>query len=282
MILSVSHMMEYVYSKPIFIEPTTIRLRPRSDVGQRLHSSQMVISPQPAGITDCVDLDGNATSYAWFNGLQEKLTLSVMSTAEALRENPFDFVFPSERQAQLPMRYSPVEKMQLEAYMRRDTTDPEVHRFAAEIAGDADGDTMKFLINLTTRIADTFARIVREAGEARPSGQTLQLKKGACRDLAVLFMDSCKAVGIAVRFVSGYCHSEDKTSDRELHAWAEVYLPGGGWRGYDPSEGIAVTQGHIALAASPFPEGAAPISGAVRGDGAEAKLSYQVSISSTA
>jgi transglutaminase-like putative cysteine protease len=100
--------------------------------------------------------------------------------------------------------------------------------------------------------------------------------------MAMLFIAACRSQGLAARFVSGYSiHHPPEVTEQELHAWAEVYLPGGGWRGYDPSLGLAVADGHVALVSAPDHQLAAPVSGSYRGTGVQAQLSYQVKISST-
>jgi transglutaminase-like putative cysteine protease len=92
-------------------------------------------------------------------------------------------------------------------------------------------------------------------------------------------MEVCRAIGLAARFVSGYQEGDPDTTDRHLHAWAEVYLPGAGWRGYDPTHGLAVADGHIALVSSPFAQHTTPVAGTLKsGIGAQAKMSYQLLI----
>ena len=100
-----------------------------------------------------------------------------------------------------------------------------------------------------------------------PPGQTLAGGTGACRDMAELFVDACRAQGLAARFVSGYCESEVVDAERYLHAWSEVYLLGGGWRGFDLSLGIAVSNRHVAIAHEPSHAAARPYEGSYRGTG---------------
>ena len=107
---------------------------------------------------------------------------------------------------------------------------------------------------------------------------TLRLATGACRDLAVLFIDSCRAVGLPARFVSGYHCGQAPANRRYLHAWAEVFLPGAGWRGFDPLQGIAVADQHIAVAASAHPRAAAPISGSLNSAATAAHLEVDLRI----
>ena len=109
--------------------------------------------------------------------------------------------------------------------------------------------------------------------------ETFASKRGACRDLAVLFMDACRSLGIASRFVSGYIHEPGRIGTSELHAWAEVYLPGGGWRGYDPSRGIAVSDQHIPVATGPEPQWAAATEGFFIGNASDSTIDYEVTVS---
>ena len=93
----------------------------------------------------------------------------------------------------------------------------------------------------------------------------MEQRQGACRDFAVLFIDACRCVGLAARFVSGYQDAYRSMGKRDLHAWAEVYLPGAGWRGYDPTRGLAVADHHVAVAAAADPQNAAPVTATYRG-----------------
>ena len=118
----------------------------------------------------------------------------------------------------------------------------------------------------------------RDHGAPLPPSITFQKKRGACRDLVLLFMAVCRRFGLASRFVSGYQEGDPDMEQRHLHAWAEVYIPGGGWRGYDPSHGLVVADRHIALAASYAPEGTAPVKGSFRGTGVSAETNYVISL----
>lgn len=103
-------------------------------------------------------------------------------------------------------------------------------------------------------------------------------KEGSCRDLAVLFIDACRHLGLTARFVSGYHTDEPADGIRRLHAWAEIYLPGAGWRGYDPSQGLATAERHIAIAAAATPRLAALVSGTFRGNGTQSSLVANIDI----
>jgi transglutaminase-like putative cysteine protease len=120
---------------------------------------------------------------------------------------------------------------------------------------------------------------IREESEPQAPGMILAQRYGACRDLAVLFMDACRALGLGARFVSGYQEGDPDQEGRRLHAWAEVYIPGGGWRGYDPTHGPAVADRHVAVAAGMHPTFAAPITGTFRGTGVSSRMQADIQLS---
>jgi transglutaminase-like putative cysteine protease len=157
--------------------------------------------------------------------------------------------------------------------------DPIAVQLGQEISEATNGDVIAFLGELNQFIYSSCQYLIRETGNPLPPGRTWSEKKGSCRDLTVLFIEVCRAMGLAARFVSGYQEGDLDNSEYHLHAWAEVYLPGAGWRGYDPTHGLAVSDRHIALAASAISEYAAPISGAInRPGGVQSTMKYHLQI----
>ena len=258
--ISVTHSTVYRYDFPVYLEPHIFRLHPRTNSAQRLLSFDLQIAPTPAGTTECLDQDGNLALNAWFNAPTNELSVVSRFTVEMLRQNPFDYVIIGES-LNLPLWYREPLCAALTPY-RNDTHAAEsVKQYAKSIAEGAQWNTLSFLVALSRQIFQTFRQVVRPYGPPWPSDQTLSSLEGSCRDLAVLFCDVCRVMGIAARFVSGYeCASADRY-DSYLHAWAEVYLPGIGWRGYDPSRGLAVSNGHVAVAAGFDPDLASPVAG---------------------
>lgn len=278
MIFKISHITRYKYNKQVFLEPHTLRLRPRNDCSQKLHKFAIKVEPPQVGKSDCVDLEGNDTVSLWFEGLHSELTISTASVVETLRKNPFDFIVQNEEALNLPISYPDCYRSYLIPYQRREDINAEVDKFAYNISREANNQTLAFLRTLSLYISNNFEHIYRESGSPYPPEVTLAKKKGACRDLVVLFIDACRALGIAARFVSGYRDGESTDTERHLHAWAEVYIPGGGWRGFDPSFGLAVSNTHVALASGITPESAAPISGTYRGSQASSRLDFEINI----
>ncbi len=281
MIIRISHTTHYKYSKEVFLEPHTLRLRPKSNPVQRLIDFDMDVFPEPAGKTDIVDLSGNDATSLWFTDMQDHLTIKTESVVETLRTNPFDFIITDESVAKLPAEYLDYQSLSIMHYRTRiSERGGEVDSFVSSILDEADDDTMKFLDTLNSRIYTDFEQTVRHEGAPYPPDVTLMTGKATCRDFTVLFLEACRTVGLAARFVSGYrvTEAEAEVTETELHAWAEVYLPGGGWRGYDPSEGLAVTDSHVSLASGIIPGDAAPVTGSFRGTGATAEITFEIDI----
>ena len=269
MIFHIEHVTTYRYSLPVTLDPHVLRFRPRCDATQRLLQHSVAIDPRPAGQTQLVDLDGNSTINAWWGGACSELRVEARFSVETFRVNPYDFIISDMQALKLPLRFSGDIQHSLAPYRVRGLPSKEVDRFAESIAVRAGHETLPFLTTLSAALYEGTKKVIREEGPPYTPQRTLAEKTGSCRDLAVLFMDVCRAMGIPTRFVSGYWHADSEREKRHLHAWTEVYLPGGGWRGFDPSKGLAVSDQHVAIAAAPVPAGAAPVSGAFRGPGVE-------------
>lgn len=271
MLFEIKHITKFSYTKPVFLEPHTLRLRPRCDVWQNLLDHQMFVEPGPAGQTECIDLDGNSITRMWFSGTQQSLTITAISKVETLRHNPFDYVLDSESVV-MPVEFGADVARSLAPYKDRSSIADEISNFSSAISNQVDGMTLPFLSALTQQINGSFEYFVRPQGEPWSPSVTLAEGRGACRDLAVLEMEAIRAAGLPARFVSGYRTGNPDADEQELHAWVEVYLPGAGWRGYDPTTGLAVSDGHVALAAGSDHRIAAPTSGSFRGTGVESSI----------
>jgi transglutaminase-like putative cysteine protease len=241
------------------------------------------VDPTPAGTTQALDVDGNLMTVAWFNQVHDRMVLRATAEVETLRENPYDFLVTGLNQ-RLPIGYQPWEIALLGPALRRSAVPIHVdpaRELAEQIRGAARGEIVPFLSRLTETICQRFKVVHREQGNPWPPVTTIEQRQGACRDLAVLWIDICRSVGLAARFVSGY-HDNDGEQDKHfLHAWAEVYIPGAGWRGFDPTNGLAVADRHVAVAASAHPQHAAPVTATYRGSNVEAELYADVQIETT-
>lgn len=263
MIFDIEHVTRFDYSGPVSLEPTTVRLRPRNDRAQNVLDFSMHVDPMPSGLSEVADLDGNDSTMLWFVGETRHLQITTRVRAETLRSNPFDYIVLDWEKLRLPMEYSSLLDGALERY-RGFSGESSVGSLADEVVRSAQGDGPVFLSKLASRIAEMVEGEVRLEGEAMSPGETLKRGKGSCRDVALLFIDACRAVGVAARFVSGY-QEGDPEGERYLHAWAEAYLSDVGWRGYDATSGLAVAEAHLALSAGPDPLSVAPTFGSLRG-----------------
>ena len=274
-----THETTYTYSKPIFLEPHTIRLHPRAGNGIQVRNFKLDVIPIPAGQSENLDLYGNTVNHLWFDGMMQELKLTTSFEVESMSWNPYYFIVNPPEAGILPVSYSVEELPQIHPYLIRCSTNVPVTAFATATAQEVDRQTLPFLSKLNDRISGMCERIIRPEGAPYQPTATLQQLKGSCRDLAVLFIDACRAVGLAARFVSGYVLNEADAGERDLHAWAEVYLPGAGWRGFDPSQGVAIASQHVPVAAGRISSEAAPVSGAIRGNNVKRDFKAQIVLS---
>lgn len=276
MLFEVRHVTKLGYSRPVVLEPITIRLRPRAERCQQLHEFALELDPSPTGRTELTDVDGNDATLAWFFGKTSHLTIATSLRAETTRFNPFDYVIPDPEMMRLPVRYSEGDHEALRRFL---SPEPPglIRDWVRSTVEEADTDATRFATSLCRRIAAELDDEIRLEGEARASVDTLEQGRGSCRDLAVLFIDGCRAMGLAARFVSGYQQGDPDEKEKQLHAWGEVFLPAVGWRGFDPTLGLAVADAHLALAAGPTPESAAPTAGTFRGS-ARARLTSELDV----
>ncbi|MFQ6537120.1 MULTISPECIES: oxaloacetate-decarboxylating malate dehydrogenase [Aphanothece] len=285
MFFEIHHELHYRYGRPVFLEPHTLRLTPRQDGTQRVLSHTLQLSDPADGCSVVLEPGGGDATVCWFSDLRQRLSIRSTAVVETLRQNPFDWILTEPGSQTLPMAYPPVQAQALAPFLAGGTGDPvddTVARWAAALAAEVEHRTTDVLMHLADRIHHTFHHVGRFDGEPMPAAETLAQRQGACRDTAVLYVDACRSLGLAARFVSGYSmHHPPEVSEHELHAWAEVWLPGGGWRGYDPSLGLAVADGHVVLAATADHRLAAPVSGHYRGTGVSSEFSYTTRIRAT-
>ncbi|MBW4469849.1 MAG: transglutaminase family protein [Stenomitos rutilans HA7619-LM2] len=285
MLYQINHTTCYSYSQPVSLLPHVVRLRPRSDSWQTLRSCSLNVTPSPFQESIVSDLDGNTLTTLRFKPEEtQTLTVQVLSSVETHRTNPFDYLLETWA-TRLPIDYPSSLLSQLQPYLGGQQVlyqtgiDPIALQLAQEIGHAVDGNTLNFLSELNQRIYAGCQYMIRDTGDPLPAGVTWTMRSGTCRDFAVLFVETCRAIGLAARFVSGYQEGDPDSDDRHLHAWAEVYLPGGGWRGYDPTNGLAVADRHMALVASPLSRYASPITGSFKqANGAKAAMTYQLTI----
>ena len=271
----IQHRSRYVYPQPARLGPQLIRLRPADHARAVIERYQLAIEPEHR-LHWQRDPNGNHVARVTFKAGQTITALDVVvELAVDIRPiNPFDFLI-DDRVKRAPFRYPDELDAELAPYL--DTGDPayRMGRRATELlaALPASGDTLDLLVALNARVRERVAYVIRDEPGVWTPEETLGHGRGSCRDAAVLLVALMRARGIAARFVSGYLvqltdegmiPDEPRGVDRDvvdLHAWAEAYLPGAGWIGFDGTSGLLCGEGHIPLAATASPSHAAPLDG---------------------
>ena len=277
-LLTVRHTTTYRYKQAVSFGEHRMMLRPRDSYDQKLLEAWLTIDPEPAAMRWVHDVFGNCVAIAEFGEAPAKV-LRFQSTIW-LDHSPSkapDFEI-EEHARKYPFAYAPEELADLAPAMTPQYPDPggAIHRWVRNILHD-DGttDTGLLLMRLTYAFKETFKYQRRSEPGTRAPAETLRLKRGSCRDLALLMIEALRSLGFAARFVSGYLYvpSRDGPSDSlghvgggSTHAWCEVYLPGAGWVEFDPTNAIVGNRDLIRVAVARDPSQAIPLSGTYFGD----------------
>ena len=268
---AIHHLTHYKYDRPVVLAPQIIRLQPAPQSRTKVLSHSLRVTPSNHFVNVQQDPYGNYLSRHVFPEPVTELRIEVDLVADMTVYNPFDF-FVEERAETWPFEYPPELRDDLSIYMRPEPPGPLLRQFLDGI-DRTPANTVTFITALNARIQREIGYIVRlETGVFEPE-ETLARAQGSCRDSSWLLVQALRNLGFAARFVSGYLiqlkpdivaldgpagTDHDFT---DLHAWCEVYLPGAGWIGLDPTSGLLTGESHIPLAATPHYRNAAPITG---------------------
>jgi len=264
--LRIQHRTTYRYSEKVQFGPHRIMVRPREGHDIQIERSSLEVSPAHR-IQWSQDVYGNNIALIQFTEPASELMIYSDLVLQHLETNPFDFFLEPEA-VQYPFSYDPETTLELAGLLHLVYPDDAaavrewLHQFW--YPGQTI-DTLALLQKINGSIQYVFAYQVREEAGVQSPAETLKKKSGSCRDFATLFLEACRCLGLASRFVSGYMLSGALGADASTHAWAEVYLPGGGWKGFDPTLGLLPTSQHVPVAVSRHPENAMPVIGSYFG-----------------
>ena len=269
MFLRITHLTRYDYSSAVSFAPHALYLRPRETSRQRVHNFTLAVAPTPARLIATTDAEDNVLDWAYFapDARATMLELRTEFLVETLDANPFDFFLKPAASA-FPFAYDATERITLSSCLvpPAPATALALRGWLAHHLPSLPGETLAFLTALNTAIRSSLVYSRREEAGIQPAAQTLARGGGSCRDYAVLFIELCRLHGLAARFVSGYLHEppEPALSDPAppaMHAWAEVYLPGAGWRGLDPTRAIFCNDAFVPIAHSAVAASVNPLQG---------------------
>jgi transglutaminase-like putative cysteine protease len=265
--IRIQHRTTYNYRAPVSFGPHKILIRPRE--GHDLHIESSVLDIKPAHTIHWMrDVNGNSIAKVDFTEASSQLIIYSELNLRHYDENPFDFMV-DESAVNYPFVYEPDCQPELAAFMHiiypKDTA--KLREWLVQFWKPGDTiETIVLLQKMTKHIYDTCKYQRRDESGVQTPAQTLEKNSGSCRDFATLLLEACRCLGLAARFVSGYMQCEaTEAGGASTHAWAEVYLPGAGWKGFDPTCGIMTGSQHVTVAVSRDPENASPISGSFNG-----------------
>ncbi|MFT5699162.1 MAG: transglutaminase-like putative cysteine protease [Desulforhopalus sp.] len=262
------HRTYYNYSVEVSLGPHTLLLRPREDHELRIESFVLKTTPLSTLFWHR-DVEGNSVAIANFDLPTAQLVIESEVVIQQYNESPLDFMVADYAMV-YPFTYQADDKVLLSPYMAlpEDEAINVVNMWIATFWQTSEQiQTYTLLQRLAAHIYKTLSYQVREEPGVQTACRTLSCGTGSCRDFALLFMEAARCLGLASRFVSGYIHAPLMSHViGTTHAWAEVYLPGAGWKGFDPTIGEIAGPDHIALAVARLPESVPPVAGAFVGD----------------
>jgi transglutaminase-like putative cysteine protease len=273
-LLTVRHETLYRYARPVGLGEHRMMFRPRESHGLRLLSARITVTPTPSEFRWQHDVFDNSVTVVKFSGTTDALRFENSFTVEQTETALPDYPIPDAAR-HYPFEYAADERPDLALGLERLDLSPEVTRWAAAFLPSHGGiETMALLQSITLGIYEDFAYSRRSERGVQSASETLQTRRGTCRDFAVLMIEGARALGFAARFVSGYIFvpegdPRDGGGRGSTHAWVQVYLPGAGWVDFDPTNRIFGNRNLIPVAVAWHPAQAVPLWGSFFGSAAD-------------
>ena len=261
------HRTYYNFSSTVTLGPHFLRLRPREDYELRIESFLINITPN-ATLLWHRDAEGNSVATASFAQKTQQLIFESEVIIQQYNEAPLNFMV-ADYAVHYPFNYTQDDQVLLNPYMQLpdQDTQQQIKRWAQQLwHADDNIQTYTALQRIASHIYNNFTYKLREEPGVQSAKETLSRNTGSCRDFAQLFMDAAKCMGLAARFVTGYLHAPGLDAAGATHAWAEVYLPGAGWKGFDPTIGQMAGTDHIPVAVARLSKSVPPIAGSFIGE----------------
>ena len=284
--VALNHVSHYKFDRLVALAPHIVRLRPAPHCRSRILSYSLKIEPEGHYINWQQDAFANYLARLVFPKKTTEFKVTVDLVTDMTVYNPFDFFLEPDAET-YPFTYDEALKLELQPYLVTEAATPALAKFVAGV-DLTERRTIDFLVGLNQRLQQAIRYVIRMEPGVQTPEQTLELGSGSCRDTGWLLVQALRHLGLAARFVSGYLiqlksdvvaldgPSGTEVDFTDLHAWCEVYLPGAGWVGLDPTSGLMAGEGHIPVACTPTPGSAAPVSGAM--DECEVEFEHQMSV----
>jgi len=282
--INISHVTEYRFPSTVTLLPHRLLLRPRENHNVRIESSVLEISPAHT-LQWKRDVLDNSVALVGFTEPADRLRVASSVVIQHYEENPFDFLV-DDYAVNHPFDYAEEDRTELAPFQQSvyPSDWDAVQRWLDSLGLRQPMETFALLDRMNRAIASGFLYQMRELPGVQPPALTLASNSGSCRDFAALFMEACRFLGLASRFVSGYLFAPStEAGNASTHAWAEVYLPGAGWKGFDPTSGVVAGNKYIAVAVARHPEAVPPVAGSYLGPtGQQPTLNVAVQVSALA
>lgn len=273
------HRTYYNFSAPVTLGQHTLRLRPREDHEMLIESFDIKISPE-ADVLWHRDVESNSIAIASFDQPTQQLAIESEVIIQQYLENPLNFLV-ADYAVGYPFSYQQDDLVLLSPYIANSegNTGEQLNSWINNIWRQGEAiETYSLLLRLTKAINEGMTYKVREEPGVQTANETLACRTGSCRDFAMLLMAAARRLGLAARFVTGYLHAPLSPDAGATHAWAEIYLPGAGWIGFDPTTGAIVGADHIPVAVARMAESVPPVAGTFVGN-ADSQLDVGVWVS---